>query len=74
MGKQYSTHYISWRDADRAPLGIFVNEHSYAAAACRALEKRIAELTNEGWIVDRIIPSNGLTPKQCAGYTIVAFK
>ncbi|MEO0399288.1 MAG: hypothetical protein AAF224_07660 [Pseudomonadota bacterium] len=74
MSKQYSTHFVSWRDADKAPLGILVNEQSYAAAAARALESRLATLTEDGWIIDRILPSSGMHPKQAAAFTIIAFK
>lgn len=74
MGKQYSTHFVSWRDAKNRPLGVFVNENSYAAAAASALEDKLGELAETGWIVDRVLPAGGLTPKQCAAFTIIAFK
>ncbi|MEM1398196.1 MAG: hypothetical protein AAGH38_12210 [Pseudomonadota bacterium] len=74
MSKRFETHFVSWRDAKNAPLGFFVNEHSYAQAAASALEAKLVALAEDGWIVDRIIPATGMTPKQCAGFTIVAFK
>ena len=74
MAKQFSTYFVSWRDAKRRPIGLFVNENSYSAAASRALEDKLADLADEGWIIDRIIPASGVSPRQCAAFTIVAFK
>ncbi|MEO1015395.1 MAG: hypothetical protein AAFX08_09450 [Pseudomonadota bacterium] len=73
MGKQYSTHFVSWRDA-RNPVDMFPNENSYGKAAAKALEAKLGELAEEGWIIDRVIAASGMTPKQCAAFTIVAFK
>ena len=74
MAKQFSTFYVSWRDAKKRPLGLFTDETSYGKAASSALEAKLNELGEDGWIVDRIIPAAGLTPRQCAAYTIVVFK
>ena len=74
MGKQYAVHYVSWRDHDKIFLGPFANEQNYAKSAAAALDERLAELASEGWIIDRILPATGVTVRQCAAYTIVAFK
>jgi len=74
MGKQFRTAYVSWRDAKSRPFGPFANENSYAQAAASALEAKLEELAGEGWIVERVVPATGLTPRQCAAFTIVAFK
>ena len=74
MAKQYATYFVSWRHARSRPLGWFTNEASYAKAAADALEAKLNELAEDGWIVDRIMPSRGFTPQQSAGFTIVAFK
>ena len=74
MAKQFSTFYISWRDAKKRPLGLFADESSYGKAASSALEAKLNELGADGWIVDRIIPATGFTPRQCAAYTVVVFK
>ena len=74
MAKQFRTEFVSWRDADSPPWGLVANEADYARAAAQALEKRLGALADEGWIIDRIMPAFGLTPKLAAGYTVVAFK
>ncbi len=53
---------------------MFGADEDFGRAAADALETRLNTLAEEGWIVDRIIPANGLTPKQCAAFTIVVFK
>ncbi len=73
MGKQYSTYFVSWRDA-RKPIDMFPNENSYGKAAARALEEKLASLAEDGWIIDRVIAASGMTAKQCAAFTIIAFK
>ena len=74
MGKQYKTDFVSWRDAKRRPFGWFPGDATYSRAAASALEERLNELAEDGWIVDRIIPNEGLTPEQRAGFTIISFK
>lgn len=74
MSKQYASFYVSWRDAKNRPLGLFADEASYSAAAARALEAKLNQIAEEGWILDRVIPATGLTAKQVAAFTIVAFK
>ena len=74
MGKQFTTYFVSWRDSEKKPLGLFANENSYSAAAAQALENKLSEIADDGWIVERVIPATGVTPKQCAAFTIVAFK
>jgi hypothetical protein len=73
MSKQYAAYFVSWRDASRRP-GPFSGEGDFGRAASDALEKKLNELAEEGWIVDRVIPSFGLTPRQSAAFTIIAFK
>lgn len=74
MPKQFATFYVSWRDAPNRPLGIAMDDAAYGRAAARALEAKINDLAQEGWILDRVIPAQGLTPKQSSAFTIVAFK
>ncbi|MEL6359711.1 MAG: hypothetical protein AAFR21_01395 [Pseudomonadota bacterium] len=74
MSKQFQTFYVSWRDALSKPFGLFANEASYGRAAADALEQKLNQLAEEGWIVDRIIPCSGIVPKQNAAFTIIAFK
>jgi hypothetical protein len=74
MSKQFAAFYVSWRDAKNPPLGVFSGESAYARAAAQALEARLNELAAEGWILDRIIQAQGLTPRQSSAFTIVAFK
>jgi len=74
MSKQYVTSFVSWRHAKRPPLGIFSDESSYGRAAAEALEAKINQLAQEGWIIDSIIPSRGMTVRDAAAFTIIAFK
>ncbi len=74
MGKQFKTDFVSWRDAERRPFGWFPNEKAFARAAASALEARLNELAGDGWIIDRIIAAEGMTPEQRAGFTVVSFK
>ena len=74
MSKQFAIFHVTWRDAPRRPIGLFANERDYGRAAAAALQERLNALADEGWIIQEIIPANGLTPKQTAGFTIVAFR
>ena len=74
MSKQYATHFVSWRHAKRRQVGFFADETAYGVAAAEALENKLEALAEEGWIIDRIVPSAGATPQLAAGFTIVAFK
>lgn len=74
MGKQFKTDFVSWRDAERRPFGWFPGEQAFGRAAASALEARLNTLAEQGWIIDRIIQSEGLTPEQRAAFTIVSFK
>jgi hypothetical protein len=74
MSKQFASFHVSWRDAKRRPLGLFADEASYNRSAAQALEVKLNDLAQEGWILDRIIPAIGITPKQTAAFTIVVFK
>lgn len=74
MSKQFAAFFVSWRHAKRRPLGLFSDESSYGKAAAQALEAKMNQLAQEGWIIDEIIPASGFTPKVTAGFTIIAFK
>ena len=74
MSKQFSAFHVSWRDAKVRPLGLIADERDYGRAAAAALQTRLNQLADEGWIVQDIIPATGLTPRQSAGFTIVAFR
>ena len=74
MSKQFAAFYVTWRDAKRGLLGLFPNERAYGRAASAALQDRLNQLADEGWIIQDIIPASGLTPQQTAGFTIVAFR
>lgn len=74
MSKQYATVFVGWRDARRRPFELFADEAAYGRAAARALEAKLNELAAEGWIIDRIIPAAGLTPRQTSAFTVVVFK
>lgn len=50
------------------------SEEDFGRAASDALEAKLNALAEEGWIIDKIIPAFGLTPRQSAAFTIVAFK
>ncbi len=53
---------------------MFGGDEDFGRAASDALEGRLNALAEEGWIIDRIIPAFGLTPRQSAAFTIIAFK
>lgn len=74
MSKQFATFYVTWRDAPNRPLGLFMDDAAYGRAASKALEAKINDLAQEGWILDRVIPATGFTAKQTSAFTIVAFK
>ena len=74
MSKQFAAFYVSWRDAKKRPLGLFADEAAYGKAASRALEAKLNELAQDGWILDRVIPASGLTARQVAAFTIIVFK
>ena len=74
MSKQFAVFHASWRDAKRRPVGLIANERDYARAAAAALQERLNELADEGWIIQEIIPAAGFSPKQTAAFTIVAFR
>ncbi|WDI32092.1 hypothetical protein PUV54_02665 [Hyphococcus flavus] len=74
MSKQFAAFYVSWRDAKVRPLGLVADERDYGRAAAAALQSRLNQLADEGWIVQEIIPSGGLSPKQTAAFTIIAFR
>lgn len=74
MSKQFAVFHVSWRDAHRRPVGLVANERDYARAAAEAMQERLNALADEGWIIQDIVPSTGLTPKQTAAFTIVAFR
>jgi hypothetical protein len=74
MAKQFAAFHVTWRDAKPRPIGLFAGEDTYARAATAALEAKLNGLAADGWIVDKVIPASGLTPRQTAGFTIVAFK
>ena len=74
MSKQFAVFHISWRDAPRAPVGLFANERDYGRAAAAALQARLNELADEGWIVQDIIQSPGVTPRLNASYTVIVFR
>lgn len=73
MSKQYAAFHVSWRDSKKRPF-LFGSDEELGRAAVDALEQKLNLLAEEGWIIDRVIPAFGLTPRQCAAYTIVAFK
>ena len=73
MSKQFAAFHVSWRDSRHKPL-MFASELDLGRAAANALETKLNELAEEGWIIDRVIPAYGLTARQSAAFTIVAFK
>ena len=73
MSKQYAAFHVTWRDARKKPL-FFGGDEDYGRAAADALEHRLNTLAEEGWIIDRVMPAFGFTPRQTAAFTIVAFK
>ncbi|MHA7871203.1 MAG: hypothetical protein ACX939_02520 [Hyphococcus sp.] len=74
MSKQFSVFHVSWRDATSRPWGLFANEREYGRAAAAALQERLNQLADEGWIIQDVIPASGLTPQQSAAFTVVAFR
>lgn len=74
MSKQFASFHVTWRDSKRAPVGLFANERDYGRAATAALQERLNQLADEGWIIQEIIPMAGIHPRQTAAFTIVAFR
>jgi len=74
MSKQYAAYFVSWRHAKRRPLGLFADESSYGRAAATALETKINQLAQEGWIIESIIPAAGISARETAAFTVIAFK
>lgn len=74
MSKQFASFYVSWRDAKVRPIGLFADERDYGRAAAAALQMRLNQLADEGWIIQEILPAPGLAPRQTAAFTIVAFR
>lgn len=74
VSKQFATFYVSWRDSKKRPFLFDGNEADLGRAAADALETKLNELAEGGWIVDRVVPAGGLTPRQTAAFTIIAFK
>ncbi len=75
MSKQFATFYVTWRDAKRTSIGsLFADSDAYGRAAAIALQDKLNELADDGWIIHDIYPAAGLAPKQNAAFTIVAFK
>lgn len=74
MAKQFATFHVSWRDARNRPLGVFADDATFARAAAQALESKLNDLALEGWIVEKIIQSTGLTARQTSAFTLVVFK
>ncbi|MCB2097745.1 MAG: hypothetical protein AB7F91_03405 [Parvularculaceae bacterium] len=73
MSKQFAAFHVSWRNSRKKPI-LFAGDDDLGRAAADALETKLNELAEEGWIIDRVIPAYGLTPRQSAAFTIVAFK
>lgn len=74
MAKQFAAFHVSWRDARPRPLGLLADDAAYGRAAASALDAKLNDLAQEGWIVERILPASGLTARQSSAFTIVAFK
>jgi len=74
MSKQFAAFYVTWRDAKKRPMGLFADERAYGRAAAAALQDRMNQLADEGWIVQDIIPATGLTSRQTAAFTLIAFR
>ena len=74
MSKQFAAFHVSWRDAKIRPLGLVADERDYGRAAAAALQARLNQLADEGWIIQEVIPAGGITPRQTAAFTIVAFR
>lgn len=74
MSKQFAAFHVSWRDAKSRPWGLFNDDAAYGRSAAQALEVKLNELAQDGWIVDKIIPGAGITAQQSATFTIIAFR
>ena len=74
MSKQFAAFHVTWRDAKRPSAGLFANERDFGRAAAAALQERLNQLAEEGWIIQEIIPAGGIMPKQAAAFTIIAFR
>ncbi len=74
MSKQFASFHVTWRDAKRSPVGLFADERDYGRAAAAALQERLNQLADEGWIVQDIIPAGGVMPKHTAAFTVIAFR
>ncbi len=74
MSKQFATFHVSWRDHKMRPLGLVADERDYGRAAAAALQVRLNQLADEGWIIQEILPSAGITPRQSSAFTIIAFR
>lgn len=74
MSKQFASFYVSWRDAKVRPLGLVADERDYGRAAAAALQTRLNQLADEGWIIQDVIQAGGFTPRQTAAFTIIAFR
>ena len=74
MSKQFATFHVSWRDTKVRPLGLFANERDYGRAAAAALQTRLNQIADEGWIVQEVIPAQGLSPQHTSAFTIIAFR
>lgn len=74
MSKQFAAFHVTWRDAKRASVGLFPDDRDYGRAAAAALQERLNQLADEGWIIQEIIPSQGITAKQTAAFTVIAFR
>ena len=74
MSKQFAAFHVTWRDAKRPSIGLMSDERDYGRAAAAALQERLNQLADEGWIIQEIIPNQGVTPKQAAAFTVVAFR
>lgn len=74
MSKQFAAFHVTWRDAKRRPVGLFADERDFGRAAAAALQERLNQLADEGWIIQEIIPASGIVPKHTAAFTIVAFR
>ena len=74
MMKQFASFHVSWRDAEAFRIGLFASERAYGRAAAAALQTQLNRLADEGWIIQEILPAGGLTARQRAAFTIVAFR
>ncbi len=74
MSKQFASFHVTWRDAKKRPMGLFADDRAYGRAAAAALQDRLNQLADEGWIVQEIIPAFGITARQSAAFTLIAFR